>query len=156
MGKRVNVFSVKLVKESSKVYDIDVDGKRITSPRSAVNVINEVFDMENMTKEHFIILALGTKMNILGAHIVHVGSVNAAIVHPREVFQLALLNNATSIMAFHNHPSGDSAPSNEDIIVTKRLRDAGQILGIELLDHIVVGHGEYTSLREKGGTRAGF
>lgn len=148
--KRVNFYSVRLVKESGKLYDIEEPLKNIVSPSSAFTIINELLDMENMTKEHFVILTLGTKNNILGCHIVHVGALNSSIVHPREVFQLALLNNAATIMCFHNHPSGDSFPSREDINVTKRLKEAGLIIGINLLDHIIVGRGEFTSLKEKG------
>lgn len=154
--KRISFFSVKLVKESSKLYDIEQPVKSITSPSSAVTIINELLDMENMTKEHFILLTLGTKNNILGCHTIHIGSINAAIVHPREVFQQAILNNAAYIMCFHNHPSGNSKPSYEDIQVTKRLRESGKLLGIELLDHIVIGSGNYTSLRESNGMECGF
>lgn len=74
---------------------------------------------------------------------------NTSIVHPREVFQVALLNNAASIICFHNHPSGDVRPSREDIKITKRLSEAGRILGIELFDHIIIGDGYY-SLKERG------
>lgn len=148
--KRVSIFSVKLVKESAKLYDIDSFSKSITSPFSAVSIINKVLDMENLPNEHFVILTLGTKNNILGCHTIHIGSLNVSIVHPREVFQQAILNNAASIICFHNHPSGNSSPSNEDFEVTKRLKDAGKILGIDVLDHIVIGRDEYTSLKEKG------
>lgn len=145
--KRVNIFSVKLVKESGKLYEIE--GKRATSPSDAVDIVNAIFDLENLPKEHFVILCLSTKNAIVGAHVVHVGTVDSAIVNPRDVFQLALLNNATSIIAFHNHPSGDPTPSKEDKAITLRLKEAGKLLGIELLDHIVVGEGRYKSLREE-------
>ena len=146
--KRVNIFSVKLVKESGKLYEIE--GKSATSPSDAVDIVNAVFDLENLPKEHFVILCLSTKNTVVGAHIVHIGTVNASMVSPRDVFQLAILNNASSIIAFHNHPSGNPTPSKEDKGITLRLKQAGELLGIELLDHIVVGNGRYKSLREEG------
>jgi DNA repair protein RadC len=82
--------------------------------------------------------------------VVFIGSLNASIVHPREVFKEALKWSAASIIVSHNHPSGDPAPSREDIAVTKRLVEAGEIIGIECLDHLIVGDGEFVSLKEKG------
>ena len=78
------------------------------------------------------------------------GSLNSSIVHPREIFKRAVLQNAASIIICHNHPSGDPTPSQEDINTTKRIYDAGKILGIELLDHVIIGDNKYTSLKEKG------
>lgn len=149
--KRINIYTVKLVRESAKLYDIDREWLKITSPNSLTVAFNEIFDLQNQSKEHFALLCLDTKNKITGAHIVHVGALNASIVHPREVFQLAILNNAASIAVAHNHPSGDPNPSNEDIEVTKRLRESGNLLGIELLDHVIVGDNRYVSLREKMG-----
>lgn len=156
MGKRINIFSLKLVKESAKIYNVDLDDKQITSPSSAVRIVNEVLDLENMPNEHFVILTLGTRNNILGVHTVHIGTLNEAIVHPRDIFQHALLTNANSIMCFHNHPSGDPSPSEADIVVTRRIVDAGRLLGIRVLDHVVIGRGQYHSLREKNGVRSGL
>ena len=81
---------------------------------------------------------------------VSVGTLNKAIVHPREVFKTAILSNAASIMAFHNHPSGETTPSQQDIQLTNRLYEAGELLGIKLLDHLIIGDGTFTSLKEKG------
>ena len=80
----------------------------------------------------------------------HRGTINTSLVHPREVFKRALLNNASNIMVAHNHPSGDPNPSKEDIQITERLKEAGNLLGINLLDHIIVGEDKYISLKEKG------
>jgi DNA repair protein RadC len=79
-----------------------------------------------------------------------VGSVNASIVHPREVFKGAIALSAASLLVAHNHPSGDPAPSEEDLALTRRLREAGELLGIPLLDHVIVGEGAYRSLKEEG------
>jgi DNA repair protein RadC len=101
-------------------------------------------------KEAFFVAMLNTKNQVNAVHICHVGSLNASIVHPREVFAPALLNNSASILVFHQHPSGDPFPSREDIEVTKRLVEAGKILGIEVLDHVILGEDSFISLKEKG------
>ena len=79
-----------------------------------------------------------------------VGSLNRAIVHPREVYKTAILSNAAAVMAFHNHPSGDTTPSEQDIQLTQRLMEAGELLGIKFLDHLVIGDGSFISLKEQG------
>jgi DNA repair protein RadC len=122
----------------------------IRSPECAYDTIVELTDCERETQEVFGVVSLNTKNRVLGCEIIHKGSVNASIVHPRDVYKLALLKGATSIMVFHNHPSGDPKESREDVEVTKRLVEAGKLLGIELLDHIIVGEGCFNSLREKG------
>lgn len=148
MGKRINIYSVQLIKESAKVYNLE--GAVIRSPQDGRDILNRVLDMEHLPNEHFVMLSLSTKNHVIGVHTIFVGSLNASIVHPREVFQRAILNNAASIIVAHNHPSGDPAPSREDIEVTKRLSEAGKILGIDLLDHLIIGEGTYTSLKEAG------
>ncbi|WP_180230065.1 JAB domain-containing protein [Bacillus sp. AFS073361] len=123
----------------------------IRSPQDAYDTIIELTDAERETQEIFGVVSLNTKNKVLGCEVIHKGSVNASIVHPRDVYKLALLKGATSIMVFHNHPSGNPAPSREDIDVTKRLVECGKLLGIELIDHIIVGDdGDYVSLRDKG------
>lgn len=141
---------MKLVKEKSPLYDLQT--KKIGSPEEVHRAINEIVHLEEYPKEIFGILSLSTKNEIIGVHIIHMGSLNASVVHPREVFQHAILNNAASIIAFHNHPSGDPTPSREDIEVTKRLDEGGKILGIQVLDHIISGgySGRFVSLKEKG------
>ena len=89
-------------------------------------------------------------MNQLISQWYQLESLNKAIVHPREVFKTAILSNAASIMAFHNHPSGETTPSQQDIQLTNRLYEAGELLGIKLLDHLIIGDGTFTSLKEKG------
>ena len=149
MGKRIDIYKVALIKDSSKVYSLT--DSTIRSPKDARDVVVEVLDMENLTQEHFIMLSLNTKNKVVGVHTIFIGSVNASIVSPREVFQRALLNNAVGIIVAHNHPSGNPTPSTQDIDVTKRLVEAGQIVGIDILDHLIIGdEGRYTSLKEKG------
>lgn len=101
-------------------------------------------------REHFALLLLDTKNQVMAFPDVSIGSLNASIVHPREVFRCAISYAASSIILVHNHPSGDPSPSREDLNVTKRLLKAGEILDIEILDHIIIGDNKYTSLKEQG------
>ncbi len=101
-------------------------------------------------REVFFVICLNTKNEVIAVHRAHVGSLNASIVHPREVFKSAILNNSASIVVSHQHPSGEPTASQEDITITKRLVEAGKIIGIEVLDHIVVGDNRFVSLKEKG------
>jgi DNA repair protein RadC len=107
-------------------------------------------EMRFLQQEHFVCLYLNTKNQIIARETIFIGSLNASIVHPREVFKEAFRRSAASIICLHNHPSGDPAPSREDIDVTKRLVECGKIIGIELLDHIIIGEHKYVSLKEKG------
>lgn len=152
MSKRtiMKTYRVERVRETAKMYELK-SGGIVRSPESAEEIFREVFNTDAMTKEHLMLASLNTKNKVEALHIVHIGSLNASIVHPRDVMQLAVLDNAASIILAHNHPSGDPAPSNEDIQVTKRIKDAGKILGIELLDHIILGDfNKSVSLKEKG------
>ena len=106
--------------------------------------------IEDMTKEYFILLNLDTKNKVVSRQVISIGSLNANIVHPREVFKAAILASAAHIIVLHNHPSGDPVPSREDIEITNRLREAGKILGIDLLDHVIIGAGRNYSLKEAG------
>lgn len=107
-------------------------------------------EMRFLQQEHFVCLYLNTKNQIIARETIFKGSLNASIVHPREVFKEAFRRSACSIICLHNHPSGDPTPSREDIEVTKRLVECGKIIGIELLDHIIIGEHKYISLKEKG------
>lgn len=111
--------------------------KQISSPKDVVNVIYEYLD--GADRENLGIMCLNTKNEILNCTTAHIGSLNSSIVHPREVFKTAILSNAASIIIFHNHPSGNTMPSIEDKNITERLKEAGKILGIELIDSIVIG-----------------
>ena len=144
VAKRINVVSIKMVKESSFLYQT----RTISSPNDAYEMIRE--RLEGLDREQFIIACLNTKNEPTNISVVSVGSLNKAIVHPREVFKTAILSNAASIVAFHNHPSGDTVPSQQDIQLTNRLYEAGELLGIKLLDHLIIGDGIFTSLKEKG------
>jgi DNA repair protein RadC len=107
-------------------------------------------DMRFLTQEHFVCLYLNTKNQVIHKQTIFIGSLNASIVHPREVYREALKRSAASIICLHNHPSGDPAPSREDIEVTKRLAECGKIIGVDLLDHLIIGENKFVSLKEKG------
>ncbi|MFS0861722.1 DNA repair protein RadC [Fredinandcohnia sp. 179-A 10B2 NHS] len=120
----------------------------IRSPEDGAKYVME--DMRFLSQEHFVCLYLNTKNQVIHRQTIFIGSLNASIVHPREVYKEAFRRSAASIICVHNHPSGDPTPSREDIEVTKRLVECGKIIGIELLDHLIIGEHKYVSLKEKG------
>ncbi|MBS4217006.1 DNA repair protein RadC [Bacillus sp. FJAT-49711] len=120
----------------------------IRSPEDGANYCMN--DMRFLSQEHFVCLYLNTKNQVIHRQTIFIGSLNASIVHPREVFKEAIRRSAASIICLHNHPSGDPAPSREDIEVTKRLVECGKMVGIELLDHLIIGDKKYVSMKEKG------
>ncbi len=117
---------------------------------SPKDVWQELKDIRNHKKEHFIIFFLDTRNQEIKREIISVGSLNASLVHPREVFEPAVRHLAAQIIIAHNHPSGDPEPSEDDLILTKRLVEAGKILGIEIIDHIIVAGNNYLSFKNKG------
>lgn len=120
----------------------------IRKPEDAAKFIME--DIAFLKKEHFITLLLDTKNHIISKETISIGTLNASIVHPREVFKPAIKKSVSAIILVHNHPSGDTTPSNEDIKVTRRLIKAGEILGIDVLDHIIIGGSEHLSFKVEG------
>ncbi|MEN1970484.1 DNA repair protein RadC [Lentibacillus sp. N15] len=135
LGKRMNQFK-------------PLDRYVIRSPKDGADYIME--EMRGLNQEHFVVLFLNTKNQIIHRQTIFVGSLNASIVHPREVFREAVKRSAASIICAHNHPSGDPTPSHEDIHVTRRLVESGKMIGIEVLDHLVIGDRKFASLKEKG------
>jgi DNA repair protein RadC len=122
---------------------------KISSPDSALELARHFIGDED--REVFLVMCLNTKNQITAVHRCHIGAIDACIVHPREVYKSCILNNSKSLIVAHNHPSQDISPSTEDFKVTDRLKSAGDILGIELLDHLIVNDkGDYYSFREKG------
>ena len=149
MKKRITTYDVKLVKEESKLYELD--SEMINSSNDAGNIIQTVCQLNDSTVEKFGIICLNTKNKIIGIHIVNIGGLTACNVEIKSIFQRSLLNNAAGIILFHNHPSGDPAPSKEDIDITNRIVQAGKIMTINVLDHIICGDdGRYVSLAERG------
>ena len=121
----------------------------INSPQDVANLL--MAEMAPLEQEHLKALLLNTKNELLGVQEIYVGNVNSSVVRPAEVFRPAVRDNATSMIVVHNHPSGDPTPSPEDVSITKALVDAGELMGVELLDHLVIGSGNrFVSLNEKG------
>jgi DNA repair protein RadC len=121
---------------------------RITRPQDAADLLME--EMRHLREEHFVCLFLNTKNQVIGRQTLSIGSLNASVVHPREVYRAAIRRSSASILCAHNHPSGDPTPSSEDIQLTRRLAEAGELIGIELLDHLVIGDNRFISLKETG------
>ncbi len=125
--------------------------RKVRSPKDVYTLMYP--KMREQKKEKFITLYLDTKNQILKEETVSIGSLNASIVHPREVFKSALMESSASVIMIHNHPSGDPSPSREDIMVTEKLVEGGKLLGIDVLDHIIIGDGRYVSLKDEGFVR---
>jgi DNA repair protein RadC len=106
-------------------------------------------DFRKADKEHFCVFFLNTQNRIISREIVSIGTLNTSLIHPRECFRTAILKNSAAVIFAHNHPSGSLEPSDEDMAVTKRLKDAGKLIGIEVLDHVIVTAESYKSLREQ-------
>ena len=119
----------------------------INCPGDAANLVMQ--EMRFLDREHFKTLSLNTKNCVIKVDTVAIGTLNSCIIHPREVFKTPIKVGANSIILVHNHPSGDITPSQEDLSVTKRLIEAGKLIGIEVLDHIIIGDGLYLSFKEK-------
>lgn len=146
----VKAGQIKAAIEFGNRLSLFTDGTRpaITSPRDVANLLMP--DLRYLKKETLKSLLLDTKNRVIAIKTVSIGDLSSSIVHPREVFKDAVVASAASLIVAHNHPSGDPTPSNEDVSVTKRLMEAGEILGIDLLDHIVIGDGIFVSLKERG------
>ena len=138
-------FPASLVKESTDV--------RITTPE---DINRECDDLRNMAQEHFQVITLDTKNKKIDRHLIGLGTLNSTLVHPREVFRIGITDAAAAMILVHNHPSGDPTPSAEDIKITKQLVGAGEVMGIKILDHVIIGRKRketdqaFLSLRECG------
>ena len=146
--KRVTKYDVRLVKESSSLYDYDQ--RALNNPYAVSCMLNEIFDMENLCEEHFVMLALDTKLKVVGAFDIHAGTSKSSPVSAKSVFTRAMLCNANSIIVAHNHPSGSIDPSRDDIKVTRALEKAGEILDIRVIEHIIIGDNDYYSFKQNG------
>lgn len=135
---------IKIVRDRSVVYL--AENKNVNSPAAAANAIREVIG--DSDRENFVVLCLNRKHDIVSAEIASIGTISECFVHPREIFKAAVLSSASAIVVGHNHPSGNPTPSDDDFNITKRLIEAGKILGIDVLDHIVIGDDCHVSIRE--------
>ncbi|MEK4530531.1 JAB domain-containing protein [Solibacillus sp. FSL K6-1554] len=143
-AKRIQLVDVVLERKGSQLFS----GRRVRSPEDAANIIRDFIG--DSDRERFVVLGMSTKNEPQVLQVVHTGSINASIVHPRDVMKALILANCASCVVGHNHPSNDVTPSPEDIDVTSRLVEAGRILGIDVMDHVVLGTDKFLSLKEKG------
>lgn len=146
--KMETIFEV--VKIKQVLRDVEVQqSMKIRSPQDAADIAASFIGDED--REVFLVMCLNSKNQVNAVHRCHVGSINSSIVHPREVFKSAILNNSASIIVAHNHPSQDVMASKEDIEVTRRLVKCGEMMGIEVLDHLVINEkGKFFSMKERG------
>jgi DNA repair protein RadC len=144
-----NAFGIKLFQAISGRYSKEkiTPTVLLNSPQLIFEYLKEKIGKEK--KEHFTIICLDTRNNLIVDE-VSIGTLNASLVHPREVFRRAILNNSSHVIIAHNHPSGDPSPSEDDIITTRRLAESGKILGIAVADHMIVTQNKFVSLREQG------
>lgn len=153
---RIVKYNTKLTENQKVVLEKEISvnrpdlNRKMNSPESIVGIAKHVLQMDKAPEEYMYMICMNTKLELTCVFEISHGNVNSSIVGAREVFQKALLANAVCIAMIHNHPSGDPTPSREDIEVTKRLVEAGNLLGIQVLDHIIIGRPGYTSLKEKG------
>jgi len=134
---------------SKRLDDSSGESQKITvkSPEDAIKAVRN--QLKGKRKEHFLVLCLDTRNHLINTHKVSIGSLDCSIAHPREVFKEAISSCAASVIFMHNHPSGDPAPSEDDIKITKRLVEAGEIIGIEVLDHIIICDKDHLSMKAK-------
>jgi len=144
-----SIFGLKLFQAISERYAKEKISKKIslTSPKAVTDYLRQKLGREK--KEHFVILSLDSRNNLIRENIVSIGTLNANLVHPREVFKEAIDSRAASVILAHNHPSGDPEPSEDDLVITKRLTEAGKIIGIDVLDHIIITKTKVFSFKEK-------
>jgi DNA repair protein RadC len=116
-----------------------------TSPTAVINLVSK--DMRRLDREHFVVLHLDVRQNIIAKETVSIGTLNETYAHPREVFRAAVINGSHAIILVHNHPSGDPTPSKADLETTQRLDDAAEIMGIDILDHIIIGSKTHWSFK---------
>lgn len=134
--------SVKLVKDAELDYGVE----RLTSPEDVARVLRQYIG--DADREVLVVICLDVKNHFNSINTVSVGTLTSSLSHPREIFKTAILSNAAAIILGHNHPSGVPEPSLDDIKITKKVEEAGNILGIELLDHVIIGDSKYHSLKE--------
>lgn len=134
----INIVKVGLINEGRTIYGV----KKVSEPNDLIPMIKRFIG--DSDRENLIVCCLDVKNKPINVSIVSTGSINSSVVHPREVFKTAILSNANSIIVAHNHPSGDTEPSQDDFNITLRLKECGKILGITLLDHIIIGDGYYS------------
>ena len=138
-----------MYKAISKIETVREPSLKVSSSGDVADIVRGIIGDDINIKEHFVLITLDGASNVITSEVISIGTLNQSLVHPREVFRRAILDNSAGIIS-HNHPSGQLEASLEDRRVTKRLKEVGVLMGIELLDHVIVTDGGYTSLRDEG------
>ncbi len=147
---QVKAVQIKAALELGKRLMLLPPAERLTI-RTPDDVVGLVMDnMRHLDREHFCALLLNTKNQVLSLETISIGTLSSSMVHPRELFKAAIKKSAAAVIIIHNHPSGDPTPSKEDISITKRIVEGGEILGISVLDHLIIGDNKFVSLKAKG------
>lgn len=141
--KRIDIVTIQMVKEASLRYQY----RKITNPDDVRPLVLQMIGSKD--REHFGVICLDTKNQPTNIMTVSIGTLNSSVVHPREVFKSAILSNSASVILFHNHPSGNPEPSGTDLEITKRLVEAGSIMGISVIDHVIVADDQFLSMKER-------
>ncbi len=152
MKQILTKFKLQVIKEKEYEYSC-ISVQKLGCPDDLMQICSKTLELTKEPEEVFGMITLDTKNNITGYFEVSRGTINSSMVHPREVFKRAILQNASAVVFIHNHPSGETEPSHEDIVLTNRLEECGKILGIRLLDHIIIGDEDrenYYSFKEEG------
>lgn len=148
IGKAKSTQLCAVIELSKRINQTEFRGKiNLNTPKEVASLL--MSEMRHLTQEHLYAILMDIKNKLIAKVLITKGGLTNSVVHPREVFKKAIKKSCASLIVVHNHPSGDPTPSDNDIEVTKRLNSAGEILGIELLDHIIIGDGKYVSLKEK-------
>lgn len=149
---RITTYKTKLNDEKLNVLikekAINYESKGLTTPQSIATMMNDIFDMKNLAEEYLYMIACNSKQKVVGVFELSHGTVNSTIISPREILIRALLCGAVTIVLTHNHPSGETYPSKEDVLFTKRVKEASSLIGIKLVDHIIIGDGYYSFMEE--------
>lgn len=140
--RNIRLYEIEQVREGTLGYE------NVTSPEALFRIASSIIGKKD--REHFLVISLSTKNEVIGTHVVSVGSLMSTIVRPPEVFKFLLMTNAASFVVAHNHPSGILTPSKEDVDVTYRLAEVGNVMGIKLIDHLIVSNDWYYSMMEHG------
>jgi DNA repair protein RadC len=146
MGCVFRTYKLQMVREESGIYECE---RKADTSKQVNDILRVVCKIDKEPGEKFYVLCLSTRNEVIGIHLVSVGNVNTSVIHPREIFQRAIMSNATSIIIAHNHPSGDPEPSRDDIAITEELVKASKMMGIGLLDHVVIGESTYVSMGDR-------
>lgn len=146
----VKAVKIKCIAELSKRMAMERAGQELKfdMPKTVASYFME--ELRHEEKENILLLSLDNRLHLIEKYVLSVGTVSESLLSPREVFVQALKCKASHVMLLHNHPSGDALPSGQDILITKKIKEAGELVGIPLIDHIIIGDGRYTSLKEKG------